>query len=36
MSTGKKIIHSSSNPNQSKTIKFISPKDSLWIVQQDT
>ena len=38
MSTGKKkkIIHNSSNSSQSKNIKFIKPKNSLWIVQQDT
>ena len=37
MNTGKKkIIHNSSNSSQSKYIKFIIPKNSLWIVQQDT
>ena len=36
MSIGKKIIHDSSNSNYSKNIKFIIPKNSLWIVQQDT
>ena len=35
MSTGKKKnIHNNSNPSQSKKIKFIIPKNSLWIVQQ--
>ena len=36
MSTGKKIIHNSSHPIQSKNIKFISSKNSLWTVQQHT
>ena len=36
MSTGKKIIRNNSNSSQSKNIKFISPKNSPWIVQQDT
>ena len=36
MSPSKKIKHNSSNSSQSKNIKFIIPKNSLWIVQQDT